>query len=355
MDNPILQSDEFLNALPVGVLVLDAGCHIRNYNDMAMKFLAIEITDLIADDLENSVLNKEFISFITRLKETGSKQERVVFEVHGRRMNCVAQRICFQEEESVIVTLEDATKVKEFEDFKHEFIDAILHRIRAPLSTLETTLAIVTSNKAGSLEPKIKTILDMSYQEVIRLHSLTKDLRDLFFIETGLMGKELEWEECEIGKALERALAEISRMPAPFDAVKQRVKIEGETGITVHADFDKVKQILVNILKNAVLFSPNNELIRVRVSSHPGYSSVQIQDQGIGISDNAVGFVFDKFFREDNLITRKTPGNGLGLYNAKALAELMGGVLFCESEKGKGSSFWVNLPSKQGKTDCAQK
>ncbi len=343
MDNAFGKSDEFLEALPIGIIVLGPNWRIVSHNGLALKLLSIEIVDALADDFGQQVPSPEFTVFWEWFRGNPCKREKLVFDLNGKRINLSAQRIRQNNEDGVILALEDATKVKEFEDLKHEFIEAILHRLRAPLSTLETTLSIVTSNKAGKLDDRIKSILDMSYQEVIRLHDLSSDLRDLFFIETGLMAREIDIETFAISKIIEKAVARLEQMPSPYGAIANRLGIEGDSGVLVQADFDKLRQVLINLLKNAIVFSPGSKPIFIRVFKRIGCVSIQIQDGGIGIAKENIGLIFNKFYREDNEITRKIPGNGLGLFNAKTLIALMGGVIYCDSEKGVGTSFWMDF------------
>jgi signal transduction histidine kinase len=121
--------------------------------------------------------------------------------------------------------------------------------------------------------------------------------------------------------------------------------MEGDLTCRVKADFEKMKQVLFNLLKNAILFSKGNAPVVIKITRQSDLVNIQIKDQGIGISSDTVPLLFQKYFREDNEITREIEGNGLGLFLAKSYIGFMKGTLYCETEKGKGSVFTVTIPA----------
>ena len=183
----------------------------------------------------------------------------------------------------------------------------------------------------------------MCYEEVNRLSLLINDMRDLFLIETELAEKELEPESFAIGSALSRAVHDLGKSLS-LKTVTTRISFAGDPDLFVRADFDKTKKVFSILLKNALQYSAPDAPVEVMCTSAPGYVNIQVKDSGIGIAEKMAGFVFSKYFREDNPMTRNSAGNGLGLFIAKSYIELMKGSMYFESAPGAGTRFNVSLP-----------
>jgi signal transduction histidine kinase len=118
----------------------------------------------------------------------------------------------------------------------------------------------------------------------------------------------------------------------------------GEDSASVSGDPDKILQILLNLMSNAVKYSPRGGVVRVTAKAHDRWLELAVSDQGVGIPPEARARVFDRFFRVSTFETKGIPGTGLGLSIVKGLVELHGGRIWVESEVGRGSSFHVTLP-----------
>jgi len=239
----------------------------------------------------------------------------------------------------VVLALEDATQMHRLDAIKQEFIGAIVHKIRAPLSTLKTALAVLHDSRPDNLSADAAEVIDMSRHEVERLNRLLNNLRDLFAIETGLAAKELEFEEFAVGKSIERALCVLDKSGR---SPRQRVRILGASDAAVRADFQRMTGAIEILLDNALLFSEGP--VEITVQRLSACVILSVRDSGIGIGPEAQCLLFSKFFREDNAVTRGNDGNGLGLFLAKSWLEMMDGSVSCESNPGKGTTFVISIP-----------
>jgi len=122
--------------------------------------------------------------------------------------------------------------------------------------------------------------------------------------------------------------------------------VEGDVP-DLEADGDLLTQVLVNLVSNSVKYSPDGGEVRVLVCAEPQSVRVSVEDQGIGIPRDKIPFVFDRFYRVDNSLTRRTGGTGLGLANARYIVEGHGGTIWGESPGEKGSRFTFVLPCKR--------
>ena len=166
------------------------------------------------------------------------------------------------------------------------------------------------------------------------------DLRELALADAGQL--RLILERVNLSELLQSAAANFS-----IAAEAQNVRVEmtaPETLPPVHADGDRVAQILRNLMANALRHTPEGGVITLGAQPQENVVRVLMQDTGEGIASNDIPHVFDRFYRADKSRTRTTGGTGLGLAIAKAWIEAMGGQINVTSEVGKGSTFWFTLP-----------
>ena len=136
---------------------------------------------------------------------------------------------------------------------------------------------------------------------------------------------------------------------------RQKVRLGHEDQALVQGDADRLKQLLLNLVSNAIAYTPEGGTITLSLNLRPdGWVRVCVADTGIGISSENLPHIFDRFWRVDRARTRKAGGSGLGLSIAKSIAEAHGGTLEVESELGKGSTFEVLLPQLNGTRGKAQ-
>jgi len=193
------------------------------------------------------------------------------------------------------------------------------------------------------------------------LLSLINDILDLSKVEAGKM--ELELAECSVEEIIERAMVMFKEK-----AFKHRIKMEIEIGKEVEniiVDERKIKQVLFNLLSNAMKFTPEGGSVRIAARQVPPTPSlllergrvkegvdidsieIAVEDTGIGIAKEDQKRLFQPFQQLDTTLTRKYPGTGLGLHLCKKFVELHGGRIWVESEVGKGSKFTFTIPLRQ--------
>ena len=340
--------ERFIERLPIGVIVLNADLQITTCNDLSMKLLAIDVENLLDAAFMDLIKDFETLQDGIRQVHSGkSQQQHVLLTKAEKTLSCTV--IEAGEEpggEGLIVLVEDATNLNKIERMKREFIGTILHKIRSPLATIKTSLSMLQGGPADlgpQCSVETKEIIGMCYEEVNRLSLLISDMRDLFFIEMNLAEKELELEDFSVGSALKRAVGDLGKSLS-LKTVNARISFNGNPELFVRADFDKTKKVFTVLLKNALQYSAPDAPVKVACTSVPGYANIQFKDSGVGIAEKMTGFVFSKYFREDNPATRNSTGNGLGLFIARSYIELMKGSIYFESRQGAGTSFNVSLP-----------
>lgn len=210
------------------------------------------------------------------------------------------------------------------------------HELRHPLAVLQGHLDLMQD---GKVELTHESLLPMQ-DEVIRLNRLVADLRDLSLAEVGKLSLHLTTVDPE--SLIQGLLANMGPV-----AVAKEAELVGEVvpGIpSLKADPDRLRQVLVNLLSNALHYTPQGGKILLRAWAEGDHLFISVADTGPGISPADLPHVFDRFYRADKSRSRGTGGSGLGLAIVRSLVELHGGKVVAESAPGQGSRFTVQLP-----------
>ncbi len=232
---------------------------------------------------------------------------------------------------------EMAEALAQVEATRVALIGDVSHELRTPLTSLDGYL----EGMLDGVFPTNDETLALMYQEVRRLRRLVDDLQTLSRVEAGQLS--LQIETFDLGPIVERAVAQL----AP-QATAQALALETElpaTAVVVCADPDRTAQILLNLLGNAMRYTPENGRVTARLRSDSRFAHVDIVDTGIGLAPEDMPYIFERFYRVDRSRTRASGGSGIGLTISRHLAWAMGGDLAVHSDgPGMGSTFGVTLP-----------
>lgn len=234
-----------------------------------------------------------------------------------------------------------ANQLQRAEKRKQEYISMISHDLRTPLAAIQGTIAVANRGTYGALNEKGSKRMAAAEADSERL--------------IGLINEMLDFEKLESGTfVLEKALVPLSVLSdAATEAVRPLAEQKnisiGTVGgdIIIYGDRDRLIRVLVNLLGNAVKFSPDGSSIRVEGSENDEASIVRVKDNGRGIPANAVDTIFDRFTQVESDDATKLGGSGLGLSICKAIIEAHGGKIGVESTVGKGSTFWMSIPHQR--------
>jgi signal transduction histidine kinase len=240
----------------------------------------------------------------------------------------------------------DVTRENEADRLKREFISIVSHELRTPLTSILGYTEVLMSRPFSPAEQKdfYQTIYDQSNH----LSQIVEDLLGMTRIEAGKVTLN-QWVV-----SLRQIIQEVAHQLGPHVASRHSITVHMDQRVVpVYVDRDKVKQILVNLLTNAVKYSPRGGEIIIRVNEqttlpadHPegDFTQIAVSDPGIGIAPEDLPKIWERFYRVDNSNTRRIGGTGLGLTITKRLVELHGGRIWVESQLNKGSTFFFTLP-----------
>ena len=234
-------------------------------------------------------------------------------------------------------------RLRELADMREEFLALTTHDLRSPLTVISGVISFFTSGRLGELSPEQKNMVKMMERNTQNLIELVNDLLDAAKLESGSLQLELADvdlcgfinEVCEPFVQLARDKGLTLALENPPDALPNAVR----------ADRAKLRRVIVNLLSNALKFTPKGGRVTVRVeAASAGEVRVAVADTGVGIAAGDLPLLFDKYEQGRHRATRGEKGTGLGLYITRQLVELHGGQIQVESEIGRGSTFSFTLP-----------
>lgn len=258
----------------------------------------------------------------------------------------------YDEEErlvNIIVNVHDITRFREEEEIKSTFTSIISHELKTPVALIKGYAQTLARPDATWDAETARQSLQVIEEEADRLEALINNLLDVSRIQAS--GLRLDYADVNLER-LARKVAEAYRT----QTVDHRLEVDFPKSLPlVWGDEERLRQVLTNLVNNAIKYSPQGGLIRIggwteALNSAASQERVvlYVADQGIGIPAEDLPKIFDRFYRVDSSLRRGTAGAGLGLYLAKAIVEAHGGQIWVRSEPGKGTTFFIALPIEQG-------
>ena len=239
-----------------------------------------------------------------------------------------------------ITVLHDITTQKKMDELKSDFVSMVAHEIRSPLNSVLAQLKVILDGLAGDLTEKQKNILSRSSERIKALSDLSTELLDLAKIESGLITQEKE--KLNMGeilkdqskfyeaKAKEKGIClEMAPLPELPYLLGSRMNIE---------------EVLSNLISNAISYTPEGGRVTLAAAVKDNYLCISVRDTGLGIPEEDLGRIFDRFYRVKNEKTRFIAGTGLGLAIVKSIVEAHNGMIEVESQIDQGTTFYIYLP-----------
>ena len=234
---------------------------------------------------------------------------------------------------------EQNEKILEADKVKNEFLANISHELRTPLNSILGFSDILGTQLYGNLNPKQEEYINDIKVSATHLLGMINEVLDMSKIEANAMKvvKSAFW--------ISRAVDEVVNIVSPL-AQKKNIKLIKNMAVDfeVFADYQKIQQILYNLVSNAIKYSPENDEVEISINSDDENFRILVHDNGIGIDKKYHGKIFAKFVQLDSAYTKKESSTGLGLTITKELVELHGGKISLISEVNNGSTFIVEIP-----------
>ena len=282
-------------------------------------------------------------------------QQSVTFEtVHQHRngdlipVEIFLQYIAPPDEEARFVAIvRDVSERKIVEKAKSEFVSTVSHELRTPLTSIKGALGLIRAGAIGDLPDKLKSMLDIAYNNSERLVLLINDILDMEKIQSGEMHFNMKPMDAT---ALAKSAIEANQGYGAQHGVTFVLTGMDEEAF-VHGDVDRLMQVMSNLMSNAVKFSPAQGSVEISVTRKGDIIRVTVSDKGPGIPENFRRRIFSRFSQADSSDTRQKSGTGLGLSISKAIIEDHGGTIGFDSVEGKGTTFFFELPELKELTE----
>ena len=239
-----------------------------------------------------------------------------------------------------VYAFRDITEEHQLDELKAEFIATASHELRTPLAAVYGAAQTLRRHDFALDDAGRERFISMIVDESDHLAAIVNQILLANQLEVGRL--DLETEPFDAADLVERVV-ESARTHAP-PHISFDVKVSNDVP-PVAADKDRARQVLVNLVDNAVKYSPGGGRVELGLEREDGTVRFRVVDEGMGIPDDEQRRIFEKFYRLDPNMTKGIGGTGLGLYICSELVERMGGRIWLESEEGKGSSFFFELPS----------
>jgi PAS domain S-box-containing protein len=242
----------------------------------------------------------------------------------------------------VLMVLQDVTEERHLDRMRDEFVVTVSHDLRTPLTTIKGFISLLLAEKVGKLTDKQRKFLKYADESSQHLHELINDLLDLSKIRAGKLVVDIE--SIDLRKVAEESI-HLYKPAADSKGVALNLLTTGDPCI-VEADFERMKEALNNLIGNALKFTAKNGEIIIEVLDYPDEGEIRVKDTGSGIANKNVGVIFEKFRSIPGKGVDEVLSTGIGLSIVKGIVEAHQGKVWVESEVGRGSTFFIQVPKK---------
>ncbi|MHB0995266.1 MAG: ATP-binding response regulator [Elusimicrobiales bacterium] len=251
-----------------------------------------------------------------------------------------AVEIHWDSEPCRLILLRDLTPVRSLERHRDEFISRVSHELRAPLTVVKESMELVSDGTGGEVTPRQKEILKIGLDNAARLNRLIDAMLDMTKIEAGVMALDLSRADI---RAMLGGIAADYLLVAGEKRLALKKDLP-EAPMATYCDADKVNQVLVNLVSNAIKFTPEGGEIKLTLRPWEGEALICVENSGAGIEQEDIPRLFGKFTRLGGKAASGQRGTGLGLAISKGIIEMHRGRIWVESQPGQGCKFYILLP-----------
>lgn len=331
-----------LRHMAEGVILVTNRKQIVLMNAQAEAIFGVQIAEALGRDHLEITHHFQLDEALTKVGQTG---EPAVIEIR-RAMpeeQILECRVAPMDLAGYLIVLRDVTRARKLEQMRTDFVSNVTHELRTPLTSIRGFAETLLD---GALEDQetARNFVEIIRREGEHLGALIEDLLDLSRIESGRM--RMQPEEVHLASLVTESLAGLSQKAS---AQGTRLEIAIPAELELEADPSRLAQILINLVDNALKYTPADGLVSVKAVELNEYVRVEVRDTGSGMPKADLPRIFERFYRVDKARTRKTGGTGLGLSIVKHIVEAHEGTIGVESDLGKGTTFTFILPKHQGR------
>lgn len=320
-----------------GILVVDENAIVTLINPTACVIFEVTRQEALGHSLVEVIRHHKINELLEKTLASHSPQMDNFETAYKSFIRCIATPLEKEMPGSILFLMQDLTRIRQLEIIRRDFVSNVSHELRTPLTSLKLITETLQDNIQDDPQ-EARRFLDRMAAEIDNLTQMVEELLELSRIESGLVPLEKRWvEPCElIASASERMALQAQRAGLDFSQ-----DCSGDLpGIFV--DKSRLERVLVNLLHNAIKFTPPGGSIRLSAARAADSIVFSVRDTGVGIQPRDLERIFERFYKSDR--SRSERGTGLGLSISKHLVEAHGGQIRAESQVDRGSTFSFSIP-----------
>ena len=345
------QAARALESVGDGVVLIDREGVIRLWNTAAATIVGRSEADVVGRPIADVIPHWDEIAELVPVASSPSEPVRAVstpVEIQGRELWISGSGVALGE--GIVYAFRDLTEERRLEKMRTDFVATVSHELRTPLAAIYGSAQTILRPDLELEDDVRNELLSVIASESDRLAEIVSDLLLSSHLDSGRLPVKIE--SCDAAE-LAATVVESARTHLPEDVA---VELDTAAGLpAVAADPGQLRQVLANLLDNAIKYSPGGGAVSLRVEDGDGTVRFSVVDGGIGMPASELRRIFEKFYRLDPDMTRGIGGTGLGLYISRELVRRMAGKISVESTLGEGSTFVVELPVAQPQPSEAER
>ena len=333
-----IKLEKIVNQLMDGLLIVSKEGQVQLINRSLRKMFKVTDSAPEGKDFIQVIPQYQLVELFRKTVETGKDQgDFIELKAEGKYLLALTTVLQGQKDGGVLILVQDRTKNRELEEMRQVFVSNVSHELRTPL----TSLKALTETLQGAVDQDpqaAKRFLQMMDVEIDKLSQMVLELLELSRIESGRV--ELNKKSIPVSDLI-RPAVERMRLQAERSGLKLGMEIADNLPL-IHVDDERIEQVLVNLIHNAIKFTPAGGAVSVSANQKGNEILITVTDTGIGIPEKDLPHIFERFYKVDP--ARATGGTGLGLAIARHLVEAHQGRIWAESKEGEGARFIIALP-----------
>ncbi|MCX8131129.1 MAG: ATP-binding protein [Clostridia bacterium] len=342
--------DSIMNSMINGIVAVDTKYRIILINDMAREMFNVKNeAEVLGHNILELVRNNQINAYVKKAVEQNTSliNEVIIGPPEDKVLRVYTNPIKPKDSEysglheisGGIIFIQDITNIKKLEQIRTEFVSNVTHELKTPLTSIRGFVETLRSGAINNADvsEKFLEIIDI---EAERLYMLINDILQLSEIEN--RQKDSNIEKHNLKSIVEEVLSILQGV-----AEKKGITVTDEidSNITIIANKDRIKQMLINLIDNAIKYNSENGAVNVKSYRSEGKVVIIVSDTGIGIAQEHIPRIFERFYRVDKGRSRNMGGTGLGLSIVKHIVNLYNGDIRVNSNPGKGTEFIIQLPA----------
>jgi two-component system, OmpR family, phosphate regulon sensor histidine kinase PhoR len=338
--------DAVLSSMAEGVFAVDNKGRIVSMNPAAGRLLGIDPGPLqrTPAQVEEIVRNVDLQEFVRQtLAGIQPNETDISLPVNGNRSFSL-QGACLKDargrRNGAVIVLNDLTRLRRLEEVRRDFVANVSHELKTPVTSIQGFVEALVDGDIRD-PAQVERYLGIIARHTSRLNAIIDDLLTLSRLEDAGQRRALSFDTCAIKKTLAEAI-DLSSVKA--DEKRMTIDLICDDRLEARINPPLLEQAVINLIDNAVKYSPEGSRIRVQASRDDSRVSIAVIDEGSGIPPEHLSRIFERFYVVDKSRSRKLGGTGLGLAIVKHIAQAHGGRVTVESTPGKGSTFTIHLP-----------